>query len=73
MQTYRYMQIALKDIPPEIIAEYNLLSIPHRHHVFVEIRKGMYGLKEAGIIAFNRLVANLKPHGYHPVRFTPGL
>ena len=33
----------------------------------------MYGLKEAGIIAFNRLVTKLAPHGYHPVRFTPGL
>ena len=73
MKIFRYMRIALKDIPPEIIIEYNLLSIAHNGYVFVEISKGMYGLKEAGIIAFKRLVANLAPHGYHPVRFTPGL
>ena len=33
----------------------------------------MYGLKEAGIIAYKRLVLNLQPHGYAPVAHTPGL
>ena len=33
----------------------------------------MYGLKEAGIIAFKNLVQNLKPHGYSPMKYTPGL
>ena len=33
----------------------------------------MYGLKEAGIIAFKRLVTKMAPHGYHRVQFTPGL
>ena len=55
MKFFRYMRIALKDIPPEIIIEYNLLSIAHNGYVFIEISKGMYGLKEAGIIASNAL------------------
>ena len=33
----------------------------------------MYGLEQAGIIAHNELVKHLAPHGYHPVRYTPGL
>jgi hypothetical protein len=33
----------------------------------------MYGLKEAGILAFNQLVQKLKPTGYEPMPFTPGL
>ena len=33
----------------------------------------MYGLKEAGIIAYKRLVRNLQPHGYAVVTHTPGL
>ena len=33
----------------------------------------MYGLKEAGIIAFQRLVKKLAPHGYHPCKHTPSL
>jgi hypothetical protein len=33
----------------------------------------MYGLKEAGIIAYCQLVQKLKPHGYQPVTHTPGI
>jgi hypothetical protein len=53
--------------------EYDIQTIASHGYVYVEIRKGMYGLKEAGIIAFNRLVAKLAPHGYHPCKHTPGL
>ena len=40
---------------------------------YVKIRKGMYGIKEAGIITYKRLVQNLQPHGYAPVTYNPGL
>jgi len=33
----------------------------------------MYGLKEAGIIAYKHLVKNLLPYGYEPLRHTPGV
>ena len=33
----------------------------------------MYGLKEAGILAFNYIVTNLAPFGYHPIKHTLGL
>ena len=33
----------------------------------------MYGLPQAGIIAYNTLKAHLQPHGYQPCRYTPGL
>ena len=33
----------------------------------------MYGLKEAGIIAYKHLVRNLQTHGYAPVAHAPGL
>jgi hypothetical protein len=42
-------------------------------YIYLEIRRGMYGLKEAGIIAFNQLVKKLAPFGYEPMSFTPGL
>ena len=38
-----------------------------------EIHRGMYGLKEAGILTFNQLIQKLKPAGYEPMPFTPGL
>lgn len=33
----------------------------------------MYGLKEASLLAYDRLKAHLKPYGYEPVCFTPSL
>ena len=33
----------------------------------------MYGLKEAGKLAYDQLKDNLAKHGYHPTRQTPGL
>jgi hypothetical protein len=41
--------------------------------VCLEIRCGLCGLKEAGILAFNQLVKKLAPHGHEPMPFTPGL
>ena len=74
MVNYQYMQIYLKDIPNEVVIECSLLPISDSSgYVYVEIRKGMHGLKEAGIIAYKRLVRNLQPYGYAPVAHTPGL
>ena len=36
-------------------------------------KKGMYGLKEASILAYDQLRAHLSSHGYFPFKFTPGL
>ena len=41
--------------------------------MLVEIRKGMYGLKQSGRIANDRLKQHLKKYGYVPCRYTTGL
>ena len=47
-----YMKFHIATIPQEIIDEYNLLNIVKNQVFFyVKIVKGMYGLKQAGIIA----------------------
>ena len=33
----------------------------------------MYGLKQAAIIDYNQIILHMKPHGYYPVPFTPGI
>ena len=45
------------------------------HHgcVYVEVQKGIYGLKEADILAYTALIKHLEPYGFYPVRYTPGL
>jgi hypothetical protein len=69
----QYMQIPVSVIPESIMAEYKLLPLRHHDHVYVEIRKGMYGLPQAGRIANDHLTDFLAPHGYTPMPITPGL
>ena len=40
---------------------------------YMKIIKGMYVLKQAGIITHCKLIKHLDPCRYHPVPFTPGL
>jgi hypothetical protein len=73
MGRYEYMRIPLFMIPDAIIEQYNLMPLVHNGYVFVEIRRGMYGLPQAGKLANDQLIKFLAPHGYHPVALTPGL
>ena len=73
MERYKYMRIPLNLLPQEIIDQYNLLSIAHNGHILVEIRKGMYGLPQAGRIAIGALVLHLAKDGYHQSKMFPGL
>jgi hypothetical protein len=59
----------LSIIPDEIVAKYNLQAILVAGWVYIEIRKGMYGLKQEGLLLQQRL----EPYGYYPARHTPGL
>ena len=59
-------------IPQEILDKYGLTAETDGF-VYFEVRKGIYGLKEAGLIAFKQLVTNLAPFGYEPMKFTSGL
>ena len=66
------MKFHISTIPQEIIDEYNLIDIVDNHgFVYVKIVKGMYGLKQAGIIAHKALVHHLAPLRYHPAHHTP--
>ena len=73
MDNYEYMFIPINQIPQEIIDHYNLHNIVHKGKVYVEIRRGMYGLPQAGILAEKQLIHFLGNYGYSPVPHTPGL
>jgi hypothetical protein len=73
MARYEYMRIPVPDIPPTILAQYQLAPLIHNNSVTVEIRKGMYGLPQAGILAHDRLVEHLARHGYIKTPHTAGL
>ena len=73
MPDYEYMFIPITSIPNEIITHYKLHDIVHNGKVYMEIRRGMYGLPQAGILAEKQLICFLGRYGYAPVHHTPGL
>ena len=73
MTQFQYMQLPIKPIIQEIKDYYDIDIIARNGHVHVEIRKGIYGIKVAGILTFNKLVTHLVPLGYHIVKHAPGI
>ena len=72
MKRYEYMKIALTDIPKEFIDAYDLNSKALNGYVYLEIQRGMYGLPQAGRIAYDLLKKRLAKHGYFETK-APGL
>jgi hypothetical protein len=70
---FEYMKMLLSRFPEEIIQKYNLNALAVDGWVYIEIRKCMYGLKQAGLLANQLLQTRLAPFGYYPARHTPGL
>ena len=74
MTRYEYMELKLSNLPKKITQEYNLCDITTSNgSVCVEIRKGMYGLPQAGLLANKLLVKQLNKHRYHQNTIIPGL
>ena len=73
MKDFEYMRIPMHMIPQAIIDQYNLTPLIYNNCVYVEIRKGMYGLPQAGKLANDLLIEALSPFGYRPAPITPGL
>jgi hypothetical protein len=70
---FEYMQMLLSRFPEEIVNKYNLDALAIDGWVYIETRKGMYGLKQSVLLANQLLQTRLAPFGYYPVRHTPGL
>jgi hypothetical protein len=70
---FEYMKMLLSRLLEEIIDKYNLKALAVDGWVHIEIRKGMYGLKQAGLIANHLLQTRLAPFGYYHARHTPGI
>ena len=69
-----YMKLHLHIIPQETIDKYALHDLVNKDGwVHLKIVKGMYRLKQAGIIANIELNKHLDKFGYHTVQHTPGL
>ena len=73
LDRYKYMKMPLDIFPQHIKEQYNLNNMAYKGYVWLEIRKAIYGLPQAGILANKQLREKLQPHGYYGVAHTPGL
>ena len=74
MDRYEYIKLALDFFLDEIIKEYNLRSLVFPNGwIYMDIRKIMLGIKQAGRITNDRLKIHLGQFGYAPIPRTPAL
>ena len=64
MEHPEFMRMPIKIIPQKIIDQCNLLDIDDDGWVYIRIKKGMYGLPQAGKLTNNLLVERLRTAGY---------
>ena len=70
---HEYVRLKLSDIPEEVIQEYKLQEKANADgSVYIEIRKGMYGLPQVGLLAQQLLEKRLETHGYKQSKIIPG-
>jgi hypothetical protein len=70
---FEYMKMLMSRFPEEIVDKYNLRALAVDGWVYIEIIKGMYGLKQVGLLVNQLLQTRLAPFGYYPARHTPGI
>ena len=73
MERFEYMILKMENIPDNVIEKYELKAKEEDGQVYVEIRKVMYDLPQAGILAQKLLEKLLKKKGYYQSMYTHGL
>ena len=74
MDRFEYTKLKLSDPPEDFVTLYNLVSkVDKNGFVYLEIRRGMYGLPQAGILAQQILEKQLNSKGYSQDSLVPGL
>ena len=73
MERFEYMRLKLSDLPEYFFERYNLEPKADKNgQVYVEIRRGMYGLPQAGLLAQQLLEGRLNAKGYSQSTLVPG-
>ena len=74
MARYEYMRLKFCDIPEEVTKHYNLATkVKNDGYVYIEIRRGMYGLPQSGLLAQQLLEKRINAEGYNQDTLVPGL
>merc|ERR1712011_56253 len=74
MEKPEYMWIPYKYFPQDIITRYNLdQKVTPNDKIYVKIKQGMYGLKQAAILAYETVTKLLTEAGYQLIPGSTGL
>lgn len=74
LDIFEYLCMHINQIPAEIIKELKLREIREDNgYVYIQVKEGMYGLAQVGILANKLLNKSLSEHGYYQSTITPGL
>ena len=64
----------LKLFPEDIIDKYVLITLVHSDGcVYIKIKEGMYGLKQAAILVYTQLANRLRDSGYIHITGSAGM
>ena len=67
MEHPEYMKCKYKYFPQDIRDKYNLDAKVHNDFIYIKIKKGMFGLKQAALLAYQHLSEILRAGGYIPI------
>ena len=74
MAQAEYMRVPLKFFPLDLSEKYNVQKLVHTNgHVYIKIKKGVYGLNQAAVLAYTQLYDRLKLAGYVPILGSTGM
>ena len=74
MKRFEYMRLKLSDLPEDFVELYNLKpKVDKNGQIYIEIRQGMYGLPQAGLLVQQLLEERLNAKGYSQSTLVLGL
>jgi len=73
MSRYEYMRLKLNDLPADFVKHYDLATkVTGDGYVYVEIRRGIYGLPQSRLLVQKLLKKRLNKEGCRQSELTPG-
>ena len=73
MHNPQYMKVPYKHFTPDMRRKYKLDKKEHKGYIYMRIKKGMYGLKQAAVLAYDTVTTLLKNAGYTSILGSAGL
>jgi hypothetical protein len=73
LDRYKYMKMPILLFPEWTIEQYDLQKCVYNSFIYLKMRRAVWGLPQAGILADKLLRKRLLPHRYYECANTPGL